>query len=325
MKAITQNAYGSPEVLELSDIDQPVAHDDAVLLRVHAAAVNPYDWHVMRADPHLVRLMGLALRRPKNSVRGVDVAGRVEAVGTSVRRFRPGDEVFGLCYPGEGAFAEYACTQEGRLAPKPHNLTFEQAAAVPVAALTALGCLRDVGRPRPGQMVLVNGASGGVGTFAVQLARSFDAEVTGVCSTKNVDLVRSLGADHVIDYTREDLTRNRRRYDVVLDNVGNHSVAQFRSMLAPGGKHILNNGAGGRWFGPAWRLLDGAVRSVFADRKTVSGRMTEQTEDLVLLKELLEAGTITPVIDRTYPLSRTPEAIRYLERGHARGKVIIAG
>lgn len=319
MKAIVQDRYGSPDVLELGEIDTPVVEDDEVLIRVHAAGTNPADWHFMRGEAYVIRLMS-GLRTPKNPVRGLDVAGRVEAVGENVTTLQPGDEVFG---EGSGTFAEYVCAEEDKVVTKPASLTFEEAAAVPTAAVTALQGLRDGEAVQPGQRVLINGASGGVGTFAVQIATSFEADVTGVCSTQNVEMVRSLGATHVFDYTQEDFTRSEQHYDLIFDLVGNRSLAELRRVLAPEGTLVLSSGDGGRWFGPAGSILKALVTSPFVGQRLRSFTATVHDEDLEDLSELLEGGTVAPVIDRTYELSETPEAIRYLEAGHARGKVII--
>ncbi len=320
MKAIVYHKYGSPDVLELADIDKPVFGDDDVLVRVHAASVNPYDWHVMRGTPYLVRLMA-GLLKPKATRLGVDAAGRVEAVGGNVTRFQAGDEVFGAC---NGAFAEYACASERALVSKPANVTFEQAAAVPIAALTSLQGLRDKGQVQPGHKVLINGAAGGVGTFAVQIAKSLGAEVTGVCSTRNVAMVRSIGADHVIDYTQEDFTQGARRYDLIFDAVGNHSLSENRRVLGPKAALVLVGAPEGNWLGPLLPSLKALVMSRFVSQRLAPlvGRVRNK-EDLITLQGLLEAGKVTPVIDRTYPLNEVPEAIRYLEAGHARGKVVI--
>ncbi len=322
MKAIIQDRYGSPDVLQLREVDKPVAADNEVLVRIHAAGVNARDWHVMRGDPYLARLT-LGFGRPKVKIRGTDFAGRVEAVGRDVKRFRPGDEVYGEI---DGAFAEYVCVPDDVVEPKPANLTFEQAAAVPLAGNTALMGLRDVGRVQPGQQVLINGASGGVGTFAVQIAKSFGADVTGVCSTGNVDLVRSIGGDHVIDYTREDFTHNGRRYDVVLDLVGNRSLTEFRRALTPAGTLILSGGGvseGGSLIGPVGLIIRGQMLSRFVRHRLLVLTAKPSKVNLATLRELVESGKVTPVIDRTYPLSKAPEAIRYLEVEHARAKVVI--
>ena len=315
MKAIVQDRYGSPDVLALKDMDKPVVTDNEVLVRVHAAGVNPADWLTMRGEPFLLRIAEAGLRKPKQPVRGTDVAGSVEAMGKNVKQFQAGDEVFGSC---PGAFAEYACGEADKFVPKPADLTFEQAAAVPLAGLTALHALRDHGQLQRGQTVLINGASGGVGTFAVQIAKSFGAEVTGVCSTRNVDMVRSIGADHVIDYTQEDFTRSGQQYDLILDNVANHSLSDCRRALTPKGTLLPNGAAGG-----LRRVIHALVLSPFVGQNLRPFLSTVNHEDLLLMKELLEAGTVTPVIDRTYPLNQTPEAMAYLGEGHVRGKVII--
>ncbi|WP_405804006.1 NAD(P)-dependent alcohol dehydrogenase [Streptomyces sp. NBC_00210] len=320
MKAIVQDVYGSTDVLELRDIDPPTVGDGDVLVRVHAAGLDAGVWHLMTGLPYLLRLGGFGLRAPKNGVRGLDVAGRVEAVGRKVTRFQVGDEVFGAC---DGSFAEYACARDDRLAPKPENLTFEQAAAVPISAFTALQAVRDKGRVQAGQKVLVIGAAGGVGTFTVQLAKMFGADVTGVCSTTKADLVRSIGADDTIDYTREDFADGTRRYDVILDIAGNRSLSHLRRALAPAGTLVIVGGEGGRWLGGTDRLIRAFLLSPFTRQKLLGLISAERQEDLQLLKELIEAGKITPVIDRTYPLSEVPEAIGHLRSGHVRGKVVI--
>jgi NADPH:quinone reductase-like Zn-dependent oxidoreductase len=320
LKAITYHRYGSPDVLEFQEVDEPVAKDDEVLVRVRAVSVNPRDWHFMRGLPYVVRPFGL--RRPKDGVLGSDVAGQVEAVGRNVTRFRPGDEVFGDVLTG--GFAEYAGVSEDFLGLKPANLTFEQAAAVPLAALTALQGLRDHGRIRPGQKVLIIGASGGVGTFAVQIAKSFGADVTGVCSTRNLDMVRSLGADHVIDYTQEDFTQRGQKYDLILQLAGTRSPSDCRRALTPKGTLLLSSGeSSGRWIGPIGRIIKALVLSPIVSQRLAPFEAKRSREDLQILKELIEAGKVTPVIDRTYSLSEVPEAIRYLEEGHARGKIVI--
>ena len=320
MKAIVYHEYCSPDVLELREIDKPVVGDDEVLVRVRAASVHPGDWHLMRGQPYIIRLMGFGLLKPKNNVAGTDLAGRVEAVGQNVTRLQPGDEVFGEC---KGALAEYVCAGEDKFGPKPANLTFEQAAAVPVSAFTALQGLRDKGQIQPGQNVLINGASGGVGTFAVQIAKSFGAEVTGVCSTRNVDMVQSIGADQVIDYTQEDFTQSGQRYDLIIDTVGNRSLSDCRRALTPKGTLVMVGGQGGRWLGGVDRSIKALFLSPFSAQTLRPFIATQDKEDLAALKELIEAGKVTPVIDRKYPLSEVPEAIRYLEGGHARGKVVI--
>jgi NADPH:quinone reductase-like Zn-dependent oxidoreductase len=319
MKGIVQSRYGSPDVLRLEEIAKPVVKDDEVLVRVRAAAVNSGDWHLLRGLPYVMRLV-FGLRGPRRMTPGLDIAGEVEAVGGNVGQFRPGDEVFGWC---KGAFAEYACTAENNLLPKPSNLSFEQAAAVGDSAFTALAAVRDQGRVQPGQRVLINGASGGVGTFAVQIAKSFGANVTGVCSTMNIDLVRSLGADQVIDYTNEGFTQSAGRYDVMLDLVGNRSLSDCRRVLTPGGTYVLVGVKDmGGWFGLGRQfkalLLSPAVGQrmrVFVARHTRA--------DLAVLKELVETGKVVPVIDRHYSLSDVPEALRYQGQGHTRGKIVI--
>lgn len=318
MKAIRFTEYGSPDVLQLQEVEKPVPKDNQVLVKVHAASANPIDWHRMRGAPFLVRL-DEGFRKPQNPRLGVDLAGRVEAVGSSVTHFKPADEVYGCVM---GAFAEYVCTRETAFALKPSNLSFEEAASIPTVAFTALQGLRDVGHIQSGQKVLVNGASGGVGSFAVQLARHFGAEVTGVCSTRNLDMVRSLGADHVIDYTREDFSRNRQHYDLIYDAVGNRSTFAYRRALKPKGRCVI---AG---FISLPRVLDhiiiGTLMSKMGNRKIgLMGIAKPNQEDLIFVKALLEAGKVVPVIDRYYPFQETAEAIRYLEQGHARGKVII--
>jgi NADPH:quinone reductase-like Zn-dependent oxidoreductase len=321
LKAITYHRYGSPEVLEFQEVDEPVVHDDDVLVRVRAASANPRDWHFMRGLPAFMRLQ-FGLRQPKHSGLGSDVAGQVQAVGRNVTRFRPGDEVYADVVMG--GFAEYTSVPEAFLAPKPANLTFEQAAAVPLAALTALQGLRDRGRVQPGQKVLIIGAAGGVGTFAVQLAKWLGAEVTGVCSTRNLDLVRSLGADHVIDYTREDVTQSGQRYDLVFQLAGTRSPSDLRRALTPTGTLLLSSGeSDGRLIGPVDRIIKALLLRPFVRQRLVPFEAKRSGQDLQLMRELIEAGTVTPVIDRTYPLSDVREAIRYLEQGHARGKVVI--
>jgi NADPH:quinone reductase-like Zn-dependent oxidoreductase len=320
MKAIIYTEYGPADVLQFAEVAKPAPKDDEVLLRIHAASVNPLDWHFMRGSPYAMRLMS-GLRRPKDNRLGVDLAGQVEAVGRNVTQFQPGDEVFGAC---RGAFAEYVCASEKALVKKPANLTFEQAAAVPVAAFTALQGLRDKGRIQRGQKVLINGAAGGVGTFAVQVAKSFGADVTGVCSTRNVSMVRSTGADHVIDYTQEDFTRSGQRYDLIFDTVGNHSLPECRRALTPAGTFVMVGGPNeGRWLGALAGLLKVVALSWFVSQKLLPILAHFRKDDLMVVRELLAAGKVVPVIDRSYPLSAVPDAIRYLEEGHARGKVVI--
>jgi NADPH:quinone reductase-like Zn-dependent oxidoreductase len=321
MKAIVQDTYGPTDVLELRDISQPGITDDEVLIRVHAAGVDRGVWHLMTGLAYPIRLAGSGFRAPKTPVPGMDLAGVVTAVGSSVTRFRPGDEVFGI---GKGSYAEYARAPENKLAPKPANLSFEQAAAVAVSALPALQGLRDHGRIQPGQKVLIIGASGGVGTFAVQLAKAFGAEVTAVCSTTKADMVASIGADHVIDYTRADFADGQRRYDLILDIGGNSRLARLRRALTPTGTLVIVGGeAGGKWLGGTDRQLRALVLSRFTSQKLTSFISRENHEDMLFLTELIEAGKITPVIDRTYPLAQAAQAIDYLTQGHARGKVVI--
>jgi NADPH:quinone reductase-like Zn-dependent oxidoreductase len=322
MKAIVQERYGSPDVLELRDVDKPVPDADEVLVRVRAASVNALDWHYMRGDPYLMRAT-LGLRGPKVNIRGRDFAGVVEAVGRDVQRLRPGDEVFG---EADGAFAEYVCASDGMVEPKPANLTFEQAAAMPVAGNTALMGLR-LAQVKPGRHVLINGASGGVGTFAVQLAKVFGAEVTGVCSTRNVDLVRSLGADHVVDYTQADFARKGQRFDVVFDLVGNRSLGDCRRALTPTGTLVQSGGGvstGGSLAGPMGLFLAGKMMSRFVGHQLLQLTVKPSRENLATLRELAESGKITPSIDRSYPLREAPDAIRYLEVEHARAKVVVS-
>jgi NADPH:quinone reductase-like Zn-dependent oxidoreductase len=320
MKAIAQDTYGSPEILKLREIDTPDVGDDEALVRVQAAGVDRGVWHLMTGLPYLTRL-AFGLRAPKNPVLGMDVAGVVEAVGKNVTRFRPGDEVFGV---GKGAFAEYACAPEDKLAPKPENLTFEQAAVVAISGLTALQGLRDQGRVEPGQEVLIVGASGGVGTFAVQVAKALGAHVTGVCSPTKLDMVRSIGADQVIDYTREDFADGEHRYDVILDIGGSSSLKRLRHALTPRGTLVIVGGeGGGRWLGVVNRLLRAHLLFPFVSQKLRTFVSSENQEDMIFLKDLIESGKVTSVIDRTYPLAEVPEAIRYLKEGHVRGKVVI--
>ena len=332
MKAIVQDKYGSVDVLELKEIDKPAVKDDEVLVRVHAASVHPDVWHAMRGMPYVLRIMGSGLFKPKNPVPGTDMAGRVESVGSNVEQFQPGDEVFGETATGNqwhnaGAFAEYVSVAEEALALKPANLTFEQAAAVPTSALIALENLRD--RIQPGQKVLINGAGGGLGTFAVQLAKSYGADVTGVDSAGKLDMVRSIGADHVIDYTQEDFTQSGERYDLILDIPGNHSMSELRRALTPEGTYVLIGhdlfgASGGRFLGSGIpRFLKLLALSPFVSQDMGLRFPKGTKEHLVALKELLEAGKVSPVIDRTYPLSEVAEAIRYLEAGHASGKIVI--
>ena len=322
MKAWVRSCYGSADVLELVEVARPVPAAGEVLVRVHAAAINPRDWHYLTGTPYVMRLES-GFGRPKSDRLGVDFAGTVAAVGPGVTRFKVGDEVFGSKW---AAFAEYVLVREDRaLVPKPGNLSFEQAAAVPVAAVTALQGLRDKGGIRAGQKVLVNGASGGVGTFAVQIAKAYGAEVTGVSSSRNIELVRSLGADHAIDYTQEDFTRGEQRYDIILDNVGNHPLREVRRVLAPGGVHVVVGGPkDNRWVGPLPNFAKAPLVSAFSSESTVVLLSSMERKDLEELRDLMEAGKVTPVIDRRYTLQQLPEAIRYLETKRARGKVVIA-
>jgi len=320
MKAIVYHDYGSPDVLQLEEIEKSTAGDKEVLIKVRAASVNPLDWHFIRGTPYIVRIVMTGLRKPKNTRLGVDVAGQVEAVGSAITQFKPGDEVFGTC---RGAFAEYVCTSESNLVIKPNNVTFEQAATVPIAAFTALQGLRDKGKIQPGQKILVNGASGGIGTFAVQIAKSYGADVTGVCSTRNIDMVRSIGADQVIDYTKEDFTKSTQRYDLIFDAIGNHSLSARRRLLSPNGICVTAGGPSGRWKMGLASGIKALVWSQFSSRKLTGLLAKSSKEDLIILQNLMETGKIKPVIDRRYKLSELPEAIRYLEEGHARGKVVI--
>lgn len=323
MKAAVFTRYGPPDVLQIAEVEKPVPKDDEVLIKVRAASLNPLDWHFMRGTPYLLRMMN-GLRKPKDPRLGVNAAGEVEAVGKNVTQFKPGEFVFGSCY---GACAEYACASEAALVIKPPNVTFEQAASVPTAAYTALQGLRDKGNLQPGQKVLINGAAGGVGTFAVQIAKWLGAEVTGVCSTRNVKMVKSLGADRVIDYTREDFTKSDQHYDLIFDLVVNHSLSNCRRVLNPKGILILVGGGGpndDRWMtGFLATLIKTLLLLPFVGQKQVFLMAKRDKKDLTILGELMQAGKVTPVIDRTYRLNEVPEAIRYLEAGHARGKVVI--
>ncbi len=319
MKAIVYQRYGSPDVLECADVDRPVPGEREVSISVRAASANPLDWHFMRGTPYVLRVAS-GLSEPKIRRLGVDVAGQVEAVGGRVTRFKPGDAVFGAC---RGAFAEHACTTESALALKPADVTFAQAAAVPVAAITALQCLRDEARVQPGHRVLINGAAGGVGTFAVQIARALGVEVTGVCSGRNVEMVRSLEADHVIDYARERFTDSAQKYDVLLDCVGNHPLSACRRVLNPKGTYIIVGGSGGPWLGPLPRSIMAAALSLFVSQQLCTALAKTNAGDLDVLRDWLVAGKLRSVIDRSYRLTEVPEAIRYLETGHARGKVVI--
>jgi NADPH:quinone reductase-like Zn-dependent oxidoreductase len=321
MKAIVCPKYGSPEVLQLKEVEKPTPKDDEVLVRIHAASVNMYDWHLLTADIFMVRLMGGGLLRPKHPIPGADIAGRIEAAGRNVRQFRPGDEVFGdISACGDGGFAEYVSVRESSLALKPRNLTFEEAAAVPMAAITALQGLRDQGHIQPGQKVLIQGASGGVGTFAVQLAKSFGAGVTAVCSTRNLEQARSLGADHVIDYTKEDFTKSGQQYDLILAANGYHPLSDYKRALTPRGIYVMAGGSMAQIF---QAMLLGSWMSKTGGKKMggITGKPNQG--DLTFMKGLLEAGKVVPVIDRRYPLIETAEALRYLGEGHARGKIVI--
>ena len=321
MKAIVQYKFGSPDVLNLEDVAKPTVTDDQVLIRIRGAAVNPYDWHLMRARPHLVRLAGFGLRRPKNKIPGSDVAGTIEVVGENVTHFQPGDDVFG---GSTGSFAEFVCVSERSIALKPTNVSFEAAAASSMAGITALQALRK-GNVEAGHKVLINGASGGVGTFAVQIAKAAGAEVTGVCSTANVDMVRSIGADHVVDYTKANFTHGEHRYDLILDLVGTQSLSACRRILTPDGVYVS---AGtkelGNWIQPITGVLKVMMASRLGRQKMVPFLAKTSREDLTELKEFIESGKVTPVIHRTYELSDVPDAIRYLEEGHVPGKLVIA-
>ena len=317
MKAIVCTQYGPPDVLQFIEVAKPTPKDDEVLIKIRAASVNPLDWRLMRGKPWFARFLIGGLRKPKVTRPGVDVAGQIEAVGRNVKQFKPGDEVFGA---GRGAFAEYVCTVEDKLALKPANLSFEGAAAVPVAAISALQGLRDKGRIQQGQKILVDGAGGGVGMFAAQIAKSFGAEVTAVCSTRNLDTARSIGADHVIDYTREDFTKSGQRYDLILAANAYHSIFDYRRALSPNGIYVMVGGGGAQIL---QALLLGPILSLMGSEKMSFIMAKIDKKDLVLLKDLLETGKLVPVIDRRYPLSDVAEAFRYLEEGHARGKVVI--
>jgi NADPH:quinone reductase-like Zn-dependent oxidoreductase len=322
MKAIVCTKYGSPDVLQLQEVTKPAPQDDEVLIKIHAASVNARDWRFMRAKPFFIRLMPGGFLQPKNKILGADVAGQAEAIGRYVKQFKPGDEVFGYLpsATGRGTFAEYVCANENAITLKPANLTFEQSAAVPLAAMTALQGLRDNGNIQAGQKVLINGASGGVGTFAVQIAKAFGTEVTAVCSTRNLDTARSMGADHVIDYTREDFTRNGQHYDLILATNGYHPISDYLRVLSPEGTYVV---AGGSMFQLFQAARQGPQTSKIVNKKTYVVSLVQSQKDLVLIKELLESGKIVPVIDGCYPLSKTAEAFRYFEKVHATGKVVI--
>jgi NADPH:quinone reductase-like Zn-dependent oxidoreductase len=321
MKAIVSTQYGSPDVLQLTEVEKPTPGDNEVLVKVHAASVNAGDWHLLRGKPFLMRLMGYGLLKPKYRILGSDIAGRIEAVGRNVKQFQAGDEVFGnTATSGFGDFAEYVSVPEDALVLKPTTLSFEEAAAVPQAALVALQGLRDKGQIKPGQKVLIYGASGGVGTFAVQIATSFGAEVTAVCSTRNLDMARSIGADHVIDYTKEDFTCNGQQYDLILAVNGYHSLFDYKRALRPRGRYVMTGGSSAQMF---QAMLLGPLVSMTGRQKMGNSAHKPNQKDLVFMKELLEAGKVVPMIDRRYPFHETAEAIRYLEEGHARGKVVI--
>ena len=327
MKAMVYTKYGSPDVLQIKEVEKPTPKDNEVLIKVQAAAANPADWHLMRGEPFIARLNS-GLFKPKNTIPGIDIAGYVEAVGRNVKEFQPGDEVFGDCGWG-GGFAGYVCVTENNILLKPANVTFAEAAAVPVAAITALQGFHHKGVIQPGQKILINGAAGGVGTFAVQIAKSFGAEVTGVCSTRNVEMVQQIGADHVIDYTKEDFTRNEQKFDFILDNVGNRSVSDLKRALSQKGNcAIIGFTSLGRLFqqmllGPLVSKTGCLPGRQAGKRVSLMGTAQMNKKDLMFLKELLESGKVKPVIDRTYTLREAAEAIRYLEEGHARGKVVI--
>jgi NADPH:quinone reductase-like Zn-dependent oxidoreductase len=321
MKAIVYRCYGTPDVLKLEQIAKPTPADDRVLVKVQAASVNPLDWHYMQGKPYVMRAVA-GVGKPDSILMGADFAGTVESVGKNVTRFKPGDEVFG---DRDGAFGEYVSVREnGAIASKPGNMTMEQAAAVPVAGLTALQALRDKGKVQAGQKVLINGASGGVGTFAVQIAKTYGAEVTGVCSTRNVEMVKSLGADHVIDYTKEDFTQGSARYDLIIDNVGNHTLSEYRHVLTPNGALVMVGGpSDNSWLGPLTTSVKAYFVSLFVSQKLIFMLAQANKDDLAVLSDLMQAGKVTPVIDRRYKLADTAQAIGYLEQGHAKGKVII--
>ena len=323
IKAIVYHEFGSPDVLRLEEVEKPVPNDNQLLIKVRAVSVNPLDWHFMEGTPYIGRPLAFGFLKPTVTRLGVDYAGTVEAVGKNITEFKPGDEVYGNRF---GAFAEYVVATDKALALKPASLTFEQAASIPVAALTALQALRDTGKIQPGQKVLINGASGGVGTFAVQIAKSFGAEVTGVCSGRNVELVRSLGADHVIDYTKEDFTKRAERYDLILDNVGSQPLSGFRCVLTPKGKYVAIGGGGvndSRWTGPLVGVIKMLVLKPFGTQEMSMMLAEINRKDLTVLADLIQTGKVKPVIDRTYTFSQLPEAMRYLEEGHARGKVVV--
>ena len=317
MKAIVYTAYGPPEVLQLKEVERPTAKEDEVLVKVQAVSVNPFEWHHLRGTPFPLRLSS-GLLKPKHKILGLDIAGRVEAVGRNVKQFQPGDEVFGVS--DFGAFAEYVCAREAALVLKPANISFEEASGVPEAALVALQALRDNGNIQKGHKVLIYGASGGIGTFAVQIAKSFGAEVTGVCSTRNTDLVHSLGADHVIDYTKEDFTQNGQRYDLIVATAGYRSIFDYKRALSPNGRYVSTGGSMAQTF---QALLLGPLISMSGSKK-LGAMLVEPNKDLAFMKELIEAGQVKPYIDRCYPLCETAEALHYYGNGHSRGKVVIS-
>jgi NADPH:quinone reductase-like Zn-dependent oxidoreductase len=321
MKAIVYRCYGTPDVLKLEQIAKPAPVDDRILVKVHAASVNPLDWHYMQGKPYVMRA-GVGMGRPDSILMGADFAGTVESVGKNVKRFKPGDEVFG---DRDGAFGEYVSVREnGAVALKPGNMSMEQAAAVPIAGLTALQALRDKGKVRAGQKVLINGASGGVGTFAVQIAKNYGAEVTGVCSGRNAEMVKSIGADHVIDYTKQDFTQGSTKYDLIIDNVGNHTVSEYRRVLTPNGALVSVGGpSDNAWLGPLTSSAKDYLIAPFISQKLLFMLAQANKEDLDVLRDLMQAGKLTPVIDRRYTLAETAQAIGYVEQGHAKGKVII--
>ena len=318
MKAIVYEKYGSPDVIQFKEIEKPTPKDDEVLIKIHAASVNAYDWHFLTADIFLIRFMGGGLLKPKNTRLGADMAGRIETVGKNIKQFQPGDEVFGMV---KGSFAEYACAPESALALKPVHTSFNEAAAIPMAAITALQGLRDEGQIRAGQKVLINGASGGVGTFAVQIAKSFGAEVTAVCSTRNLEQARSIGADHVIDYTKEDFTNNGQQYDLIFAANGYHSLSAYKRALTPKGIYIMAGGSMAQIF---QSMLLGSMMSETGGRKISGVSAKRNQNDLVFVKELFETGKVKSIIDRQYPLSEAAEALRYLGAGHAKGKIVIS-
>ncbi len=321
MKAIVNSKYGSPDILELKEVAKPSPNKDEVLIKSHAASANAGDWHILRGSPFLMRLMGFGLFKPKYTILGTDVAGTIEAVGENVTQFKVGDEVFGdLSLNGYGGYAEFVCTRESSIALKPRNCSFEEAASIPTAAVTALQGLRDHGKIAAGQKVLINGASGGIGTFAVQIAKAFDTEVTAVCSSRNLEMVRSIGADHVVDYTKENFTKSGKQYDLILAANGYHPISDYERALASGGRYVMTGGATKQLFEA---MLRGPWISRRGTKKLGNAMIKPNQKDLIFLKELVEAGKIKPVIEKTYSLSEVPDAVRYIESGHARGKFVI--